>query len=132
MKGQFVPVSHTLCMLGRGVLHDSEYLYVATYGRSSYKLDISNNILSTSSTALASAITLYPNPASEYVNLSFIDNGEDYKIEIYDALGKKVLQKNNISSSSDGRIYLNGISAGIYYINIYSDTDQTTKKLAVN
>ena len=28
MKGQFVPVSHTLCMLGRGVLHDSEYLYV--------------------------------------------------------------------------------------------------------
>ena len=29
MKGQFVPVSHTLRMLGRGVLHDSEYLYVA-------------------------------------------------------------------------------------------------------
>jgi len=28
MKGQFVPVCHTLCMLGRGVLHDSEYLYV--------------------------------------------------------------------------------------------------------
>ena len=28
MKGQFVPVSHTLCMLGRGVLHDSAYLYV--------------------------------------------------------------------------------------------------------
>ena len=111
---------------------NSEYLYVATYGRSSYKLDISNNILSTSSTALASAITLYPNPASDYVNLSFIEAGEDYKIEIYDALGKKVLQKNNISSSSDGRIYLNGISAGIYYINIYSDTDQITKKLVVN
>ena len=28
MKGQFVPVCHTLRMLGRGVLHDSEYLYV--------------------------------------------------------------------------------------------------------
>ena len=111
---------------------NSEYLYVATYGRSRYKLDVSNNILSTSSTALASAITLYPNPASDFVNLSFIETGEDYKIEIYDALGKKVLQKNNISSSSDGRIYLNGISAGIYYINIYSDTDQTTKKLVVN
>ena len=111
---------------------NSEYLYVATYGRSSYKLDISNNILSTSSNALASAITLYPNPASDYVNLSFIEAGEDYKIEIYDALGKKVLQKNNISSSSDERIYLNGISAGIYYINIYSDTDQITKKLVVN
>jgi hypothetical protein len=111
---------------------NSEYLYVATYGRSSYKLDISNNILSTSSNALASAITLYPNPASDYVNLSFIEAGEDYKIEIYDALGKKVLKKNYISSSSDERIYLNGISAGIYFINIYSDTDQITKKLVVN
>ena len=28
MKGQFVPVSHTLCILGKGVLYDSEYLYV--------------------------------------------------------------------------------------------------------
>ena len=111
---------------------NSEYLYVATYGRSIYKLDISNNILSTSSNALASAITLYPNPASDYVNLSFIEAGEDYKIEIYDALGKKVLKKNYISSSSDERIYLNGISAGIYFINIYSDTDQITKKLIVN
>ena len=28
MSGQFVSVCHTLCMLGRGVLHDSAYLYV--------------------------------------------------------------------------------------------------------
>lgn len=31
MKGQFVPVSHTLRMLGGGVLHDSEYLYVVIF-----------------------------------------------------------------------------------------------------
>ena len=28
MRGLFVPVYHPLSMLGRGVLHDSEYLYV--------------------------------------------------------------------------------------------------------
>ena len=28
MRGQIVPVYHPLSMLGRGVLHDSEYLYV--------------------------------------------------------------------------------------------------------
>ena len=28
MRGQFIPVCHTLCMLGRDVRHDSEYLYV--------------------------------------------------------------------------------------------------------
>ena len=28
MRGQFIPVCHTLCMLGRDVRHDSAYLYV--------------------------------------------------------------------------------------------------------
>ena len=28
MRGQFIPVCHTLCMLSRGVQHDSAYLYV--------------------------------------------------------------------------------------------------------
>lgn len=28
MRGLFVPVCRTLSMLGSGVLHDSEYLYV--------------------------------------------------------------------------------------------------------
>ena len=28
MRGQFIPVCHTLYVLGRGVLHDSAYLYV--------------------------------------------------------------------------------------------------------
>ena len=28
MRGQFIPVCHTLCMLGRGVQHDSAYLHV--------------------------------------------------------------------------------------------------------
>ena len=28
MRGQFIPVCHTLYVLGRGVQHDSAYLYV--------------------------------------------------------------------------------------------------------
>ena len=28
MRGLFIPVCHTLCMLGRRVQHDSAYLYV--------------------------------------------------------------------------------------------------------
>lgn len=31
MRGQFIPVCHTLCMLGRDVRHDSEYLYVVIF-----------------------------------------------------------------------------------------------------
>ena len=31
MRGQFIPVCHTLCMLGRGMRHDSAYLYVVIF-----------------------------------------------------------------------------------------------------
>ena len=31
MRGLFVPVCRTLSMLGRGVLHDSAYLYVVIF-----------------------------------------------------------------------------------------------------
>ena len=31
MKGQFGPICHPLSVLGRGVLHDSEYLYVVIF-----------------------------------------------------------------------------------------------------
>ena len=31
MRGLFIPVCHTLCMLGRGVHHDSAYLYVVIF-----------------------------------------------------------------------------------------------------
>ena len=31
MRGLSIPVCHTLCMLGRGVQHDSAYLYVVIF-----------------------------------------------------------------------------------------------------
>ena len=38
MRGLYIPVCHTLRMLGRGVLHDSEYLYVVIITSSSNAL----------------------------------------------------------------------------------------------
>jgi len=31
MRSMFIPVCHTLCVLGRGVQHDSAYLYVVIF-----------------------------------------------------------------------------------------------------
>lgn len=110
---------------------DSEYLYVATYGRSSYKLDISNDVLGTSSTELAASIKLYPNPASEYVTISFAETTQNYEVIIYDALGKEVLQKVVDQVNSEERISLEGIATGIYYVNIHSGSSSSTKKLLI-
>jgi len=110
---------------------ETEYLYVATYGRSSYKLDIADNVLGTESVSFASEVKLFPNPTSEYVNISFVNPSERISIVVYNQLGKMVLSKEIASVNSEERISLEGISSGIYYVQITSETAKTTKKLLV-
>ncbi len=110
---------------------DTEYLYVATYGRSSYKLDIADDILGTESNLVASEFKLYPNPASEYVNISFVNPSEKVSVVLYDQLGRVVYSKEMTSVNSEEQISLEGIRAGIYYVQITLESSKTTKKLLV-
>ncbi len=113
-------------------IHEAtEYLYVATYGRSSYKLDIANNVLGTESNSFASEVKLFPNPASEYVNISFVNPSERILIVVYNQLGSVVINKEYTSVTSEEKILLEGITAGIYYVQIISEAAKTTKKLLV-
>ena len=113
-------------------IHEAtEYLYVATYGRSSYKLDISDNIFDTETDSFASEVKLFPNPASEYVNISFAKPSEKISVVLYDTLGRVVLNEELYSVTSEERISLEGISAGNYYVQIISETAKATKKLLV-
>ncbi len=108
----------------------TEYLYVATYGRSSYKIDVSNDILTIEDNALISAIKIFPNPASEEITLSFskiISNGN---IQLFDALGRKVLEQ-TISNERLKIISLNGMQRGTYFVSISSETGRITKKLLI-
>ncbi len=110
---------------------DTEYLYVATYGRSSYKLDIADDILGTESNLVAPEFKLYPNPASEYVNISFVNPSEKVSVVLFDQLGRVVYSKEMTSVNSEEQISLEGIRAGIYYVQITLESSKTTKKLLV-
>ena len=110
---------------------DTEYLYVATYGRSIYKLDIANDVLGIESNLFASEVKIYPNPASEYVNISFVNLSERISVVVYNQLGSVVINKEYTSITSEEKISLEGITAGIYYVQITSETAKTTKKLLV-
>lgn len=114
------------------IIHEaSEYLYAGTYGRSSYKLNIASDVLGTEINSIASEINLYPNPASNFVNITFENASEEVSVVIYDQLGRVVLSKEFASVSSEKRISLEGISAGNYYVQITSEENKTTKKLLV-
>ncbi len=110
---------------------NSEYLYAGTYGRSSYKLNIANDVLGNENINFSSEVKLYPNPASEYVSISFVNPSENVSIVIYDPLGRVVFAEEKVSVGTEKRISLEGFSAGNYYVQITSEENKTTKKLLV-
>ena len=63
-------------------------------------------------------ITVYPNPAKEYI---FVE-GEYNFIEIYDVLGERVLK-----TAEKGKIETNNIPNGVYFVKVFSKTTQTVK-----
>ena len=114
-------------------IHEAtEFLYVATYGRSSYKLDIAEDVLGNETNLLASGIEIYPNPASDFINISFVAPLENISVAIYDQLGRVIFQKEYASVRSEEQISLEGISEGIYYVQISSEASKMTKKILLN
>ncbi|WP_415375608.1 T9SS type A sorting domain-containing protein [Patiriisocius sp. Uisw_017] len=72
-------------------------------------------------------ITIYPNPATDIVN---IKNAENSAIEVYNMLGQLVITKNNISA--DAQMNVSSLVTGTYFVKISNGNVTTTKKLLVS
>ncbi|MFT5238243.1 MAG: photosystem II stability/assembly factor-like uncharacterized protein [Flavobacteriaceae bacterium] len=107
----------------------SEYLYIGTYGRSMYKLDIAEDILSVSNISFSETISIYPNPASHYFNISASESLENISVGIYDAMGREISRIDFSMLNRDERLSMEGFSKGMYFVRISNGTSQTTKKL---
>ncbi len=108
----------------------SQRLFAATYGRSSYSLDISDNVLGITSFSETFDIKIYPNPASEYVIVQLGDTSKG-TINIYDISGKSVFQNIFDQNESNIQLSLEGITSGIYFLKIEQGNREITKKLIV-
>jgi hypothetical protein len=66
-------------------------------------------------------IIIYPNPAASYFMVD-VEGGynEDYSIDLFNLLGTKVYEANNIKPQLP--IYINSIKNGIYHVLISSDS----------
>ena len=109
----------------------SEYMYAATYGRSSYKMDIGENVLEIYNNPLVSGFRMYPNPASNFVTISLDDPSENSSITIYDQLGRIVLNKDIENESDEVPLSLDNLNKGVYYVHLISKRIKFTKKLII-
>ena len=109
----------------------SEYMYAATYGRSSYKMDIGENVLGINNNPLVLGFSMYPNPASNLITISLDDPSENSSITIYDQLGRTVLYKDIENESDEVSLSLHELNKGVYYVHLISKRMKLTKKLII-
>ena len=107
----------------------SEYLYAATYGRSSYKINIAENILDSNNQDLQATIALFPNPAQDNVVISFLQKAENITVTVYDALGRKMTQKTLPATLNKATLDVSKLPRGLYYLALDIAGTSTTHKL---
>jgi len=97
-------------------------------GSQNYSLIITgiNSTLGTETQNLQS-FTMYPNPATNILNISS-ENTID-TIVIYDALGRKVLQQTLPTDSTNTIVSIETLVTGIYQVEVRSKNTKSTKKL---
>ncbi len=109
----------------------SGFLYAATYGRSSYKIDINEDILDVEDTTLTSKLVIYPNPASDLITISFPISINDASIIIYDQLGKVQLSK-RFFGKKEIQLDISSVKSGIYFMKITGNNTASIKKIIIN
>jgi len=103
-----------------GINARSEFFTITTAGAND---EYSENILSTETNELQE-IVIYPNPASDKVNI--VANTPIDSIEVYDILGKqiKVLKHTN-------EVEISNLNSGIYLFKIWIGEQVQTKKIVI-
>lgn len=72
--------------------------------------------------------SVYPNPTQgTYVNIN-TSNSDDFKVEVYDILGKAVISQEMNSNES---LNISALKSGVYLVKITQDSNSITKKLIV-
>ncbi len=76
--------------------------------------------------------SMYPNPATDQVNLNLRKTGNQVHVMVYDIMGRRVLTKDYEGFSGfQQSINVANLTSGIYFVKITTDGKQATKKLIV-
>lgn len=104
-------------------------IYAATYGRGVWRSDVFDATLNVEDFELNS-ITLYPNPASKEVSLTW-DVGSEVSIRIYNSLGKLMYFSKNESLLEPKQIDVSNYASGLYFVKVNNQNGVVTKKLTI-
>lgn len=110
---------------------------LAPYGYSLYEIEAYGsassakkvNVIVEESKPENAVFAIYPNPASNYIQVSLPENLDNKIITIYDNSGTLMLQNIPEAEAVESVIDLSRLTKGIYILNFKSDQKSWTKKL---
>ena len=85
---------------------------------------------------LLSNVKIFPNPVTEYINLSYrLGKAQVVKIKVMDALGNEVLtllnQRVDAGNQNHSFEVQNRLSTGIYFVRVSVGTETVVKRISV-
>ncbi|WP_179005753.1 T9SS type A sorting domain-containing protein [Winogradskyella forsetii] len=102
-------------------------LYAATYGRGLWRSDLYNETLSVDNFEMDN-LSLYPNPATNDVNLKW-NTSEEVTVRIYNTLGKLMFYAKNVNLTNAYKIQTSSYETGVYFVKLNTSKGEITKKL---
>ena len=72
-------------------------------------------------------ITVFPNPTSEYINITFASTPDKYFIEFYNELGQMLVRKQSVNRIET--MDIREVTNGIYYLKIYNENSSAMEKI---
>lgn len=94
-------------------------LRAATYGRGLWESETRNFInvgIEESVLENGKDVTVWPNPASEYIQVGFTDVKSAMNLEVLDAYGRTILTNLNPSLKRNLNLGIQGLANGVYYL----------------
>jgi len=77
---------------------------------------------------MSEKFNLFPNPATDIINISNSDNMAISQIEIYDVNGK-VLNTQKFSDETEIQLNVAALNSGTYLLHLYTNEGKAVKKL---
>lgn len=122
-NAHMIGVSRNVMILGGGNFNDSDIGEIYTSPLPNVYSDNLN----------FSQVSIYPNPATDIINVLFSDNQDEIiKVEIYSVLGQKKWTKNIDMQIKELNIPIHDLDKGIYFLVMISDKKQTSYKIVKN
>jgi hypothetical protein len=125
-----VTVNEPHCLLQNLVGQATYVLRVQAVCDNGTLSDWSNTLIATAQSVglenwLEKTITLFPNPAREYVDIRIDGDVNVTNMEVFDVYGKLINTVNVIDNPT--RINVNGLADGMYFVRVTTDKGMVTK-----